>query len=64
MNVQVRAEEQRRATNPLFNDRKLKLGTFCTNLSGGCTMSEADGMLDADWSSTVTLATLADEPGV
>ena len=61
MNQQVRTEEFRRATNPLFNDRKLKLGTFCTNLSGGCTMSEAEGMLDADWPSTITLATLADK---
>jgi hypothetical protein len=25
-------DELRRQTNPLFNDRKLKLGTFCTNL--------------------------------
>jgi len=39
MNLQLRADDSRRATNPLFNDRKLKLGTFCTNLSGGCTMS-------------------------
>jgi FMNH2-dependent dimethyl sulfone monooxygenase len=60
MNLQVRGEDQRRASNPLFNDRKLKLGTFCTNLSGGCTMSEAEGMLDADWPSTVKLAQMAD----
>jgi alkanesulfonate monooxygenase SsuD/methylene tetrahydromethanopterin reductase-like flavin-dependent oxidoreductase (luciferase family) len=53
-------EDQRRATNPLFNDRKLKLGTFCTNLSGGCTMSKAEGMLDADWASTTALAKMAD----
>jgi FMNH2-dependent dimethyl sulfone monooxygenase len=32
-------QELRRATNPLFNDRKLKLGTFCTNLNGGCAIS-------------------------
>ena len=25
-------EETRRKTNPLYNDRKLKLGTFSTNL--------------------------------
>ncbi|MDB5533646.1 MAG: alkanesulfonate monooxygenase, partial [Hyphomicrobiales bacterium] len=25
--------------HPLFNDRKLKLGTFSTNLSGGCAIS-------------------------
>jgi alkanesulfonate monooxygenase SsuD/methylene tetrahydromethanopterin reductase-like flavin-dependent oxidoreductase (luciferase family) len=60
VNRQTRVEDQRRATNPLFNDRKLKLGTFCTNLSGGCTMSKADGMLDADWSSATALAKMAD----
>ncbi len=58
---QRRRDDERRATNPLFNDRKLKLGTFCTNLSGGCTMSEAEGMLDCDWPSTTRLAQLADE---
>ncbi len=60
MSPKDNAEEQRRQTNPLFNDRKLKLGTFCTNLSGGCTISSADGMLDADWESTSALAAMAD----
>ncbi|HWM48695.1 MAG TPA: LLM class flavin-dependent oxidoreductase [Xanthobacteraceae bacterium] len=60
MDVQASADEQRRASNPLFNHRKLKLGTFCTNLSGGCTMSAAEGMLDCDWDSTTELAQLAD----
>jgi hypothetical protein len=27
--------EARRKTNPVFNDRKLKLGTFGTNLNRG-----------------------------
>ena len=35
----AKLEELRRATNPLFNDRKLKLGTFCTNLNGGCAIT-------------------------
>ena len=35
MHATAKIQELRRATNPLFNDRKLKLGTFCTNLSGG-----------------------------
>jgi len=59
--TQRRADEQRRATNPLFNSNKLKLGTFCSNLSGGCTMSAADGMLECDWPSTTRLAQLSDE---
>lgn len=48
-------------TNPLFNDRALKLGTFCTNLSGGCTISTMEGVLEADWTSATTLARMADE---
>jgi FMNH2-dependent dimethyl sulfone monooxygenase len=51
----------RSKTNPLFNDRKLKLGTFGTNLKGGCTMGTGEGVLDGNWSSVVELAKLADE---
>ena len=54
-------EETRRKTNPLYNDRKLKLGTFSTNLGGGCAITSIDGTLKADWPSTLTLARLADE---
>lgn len=46
--------------NPLFNDRKLKLGTFSSNLSGGCAISRIDGVLKADWPSTLRLAELAE----
>src|ERR1700688_584761 len=55
------AQEPRRKTNPLFNARKLKLGTFSSNLSGGCAITTIDGVLKADWQSTLTLARLADE---
>jgi len=55
------AEETRRATNPLFNHRKLKLGTFSTNLEGGCAITSIGGTLKADWPSTVTLARIAEE---
>jgi FMNH2-dependent dimethyl sulfone monooxygenase len=54
-------DEARAATNPLFNDTKLKLGTFSTNLSGGCTISTADGMLEMNWPNTTALSTMADE---
>lgn len=54
-------EETRRKTNPLFNDRKLKLGTFCTNLDYGCAMSSIDGTLRINWPNTLALARLADE---
>jgi len=55
------ALDNRAETNPLFNDRKLKLGTFSTNLSGGCTISSIDGILELDWPNTRILAELADE---
>ena len=48
-------------TNPAFNGRKLKLGTFQTNLDSGCIMSGIEGRLDITWPNTVTLAKLADE---
>jgi FMNH2-dependent dimethyl sulfone monooxygenase len=53
--------ETRRRTNPLYNNRKLKLGTFSTNLEGGCAITSIEGTLKADWPSTLTLAKLADE---
>ena len=37
---------QRRGTNPVFNDRKLKLGTFGTNLDRGCAISTIAGVLE------------------
>ena len=51
----------RRQSNPVFNDRKLKLGTFQTNLDSGCVMSDLDGRLKISWPNTVALAQLADE---
>ena len=53
--------ETRRKTNPLYNGRKLKLGTFSTNLEGGCAITSIEGTLKAEWPSTLTLARLADE---
>ena len=58
-----RADQLREASNPLFSQRKLKLGTFCTNLSGGCTMSSIDGVLEADWPQSAELARMGDEMG-
>ena len=51
----------RRDTNPALSTRKLKLGTFQTNLDSGCVMSDLDGRLDISWPNTVKLAKLADE---
>jgi dimethylsulfone monooxygenase len=56
-----RADSLRAVGHPVYSDRKLRLGTFSTNVSGGCTMTTIDGVLTADWDSTRTLAVLADE---
>jgi FMNH2-dependent dimethyl sulfone monooxygenase len=53
--------QSRLDTNPALGSRKLKLGTFQTNLDSGCVMSGLDGRLDITWPNTVALAKLADE---
>jgi alkanesulfonate monooxygenase SsuD/methylene tetrahydromethanopterin reductase-like flavin-dependent oxidoreductase (luciferase family) len=53
--------QQQYTTNPVLGGRKLKLGTFQTNLDSGCVMSALDGRLDITWPNTVALARLADE---
>jgi dimethylsulfone monooxygenase len=54
-------QQDRRETNPALSTRKLKLGTFQTNLDSGCVMSDLDGRLDISWPATVALARLAEE---
>ena len=54
-------EGLRRETSPLFNGRKMKLGTFSSNLSGGCAITTIPGTLEATWPNTLALARLADE---
>ena len=53
--------EDRRSINPVFNNRKLKLGTFQTNLDYGCLMADIEGRLKISWPNTLALAKLADE---
>lgn len=48
-------------TNPVLSDRKLKLGTFGTNLKSGCAITTGDGALKGDWPTAMRLARLADE---
>jgi alkanesulfonate monooxygenase SsuD/methylene tetrahydromethanopterin reductase-like flavin-dependent oxidoreductase (luciferase family) len=54
-------QKDRAETNPCFSGRKLKLGTFQTNLESGCVMSDLDGRLRISWPNTLALAKLADE---
>ena len=60
-NSRKRHQKDRLASNPAFGPRKLKLGTFQTNLDSGCVMSDLEGRLEITWPNTVTLAQLADE---
>src|SRR6201999_4431050 len=57
----TREEQLRERKHPLYNDRALKLGTFSTNLSGGCSMSTVDGLLEAAWDQTTALARMGAE---
>lgn len=60
MSGDARMEALREASNPMFNERPLKLGTFCANLSGGAAITTIDGALRADWPSTSAVAAAAD----
>lgn len=60
MNAAEKLRRERLSSNPVFGDRKLKLGTFQTNLDSGCVMSSLEGRLDISWPNTVALARLAD----
>jgi FMNH2-dependent dimethyl sulfone monooxygenase len=60
MTNEGRFDALRSGGNPLFNDRKLRLGSFGTNLSGGCAISTIEGTMQADWATTVELALAAD----
>src|SRR5262249_43826061 len=53
----------RRATNPLFNDNKLKLGVVGGNVSSGCAITTAEGRLEITWPNVKTIATLGDQAG-
>jgi dimethylsulfone monooxygenase len=61
--TETRADQLREAKHPVYNDRKLHLGTFSTNLSGGCSISTIDGVLKATWADTSTLAAMGDQMG-
>ena len=48
-------------TNPLFGHRRLKLGTFCTNVSGAGTISTMEGVFEVNWENVKKTAALADD---
>ncbi|WP_123026587.1 LLM class flavin-dependent oxidoreductase [Mycolicibacterium stellerae] len=53
----------RRETNPMFNDQKMKLGLFGTNCSYGLIMSHAPTTYEVSWKHTVEIAQRADALG-
>ena len=53
--------ETRRETNPLYNDRKLKLGTFSTNLASAGALTTVEGTFPASWDSVLATAKMADQ---
>jgi hypothetical protein len=53
----------RRQTNPMFNDHKMKLGLFGTNCSHGLTMSHTPTTYKATWEHTREIAPQADALG-
>ena len=62
MDRKSRLERDRRESNPIFaSTRKLKLGTFQTNLDSACIMSDLDGRHEITWPNTLALAKLADQ---
>src|SRR5262245_58333716 len=61
MSASSKSAELRCGTNLLFNDRKLKLGTFCTNLDYGAAITTIERTLRISWPATLALAKLAEE---
>jgi alkanesulfonate monooxygenase SsuD/methylene tetrahydromethanopterin reductase-like flavin-dependent oxidoreductase (luciferase family) len=53
----------RRKTNPMFNDQRMKLGLFGTNCSHGLTMTQAPTTYKVTWEHTKEIAQRADELG-
>ena len=53
--------QDRQDANPIFGTRKLKLGTFQSNLEAGGIMADLEGRLEISWPNTVALAQMADE---
>jgi hypothetical protein len=56
MDAMTPAQEIRRKTNPIFNDRRHKLGRFGTNLDRGRAISTTDGVPKINWPNTRELA--------
>jgi hypothetical protein len=56
------APVKNQSTNPIFNDNKLKLGTFCTNTIPNMTF--VPEVLAPTWENTLAGALAADSAGM
>jgi dimethylsulfone monooxygenase len=56
-------DDPRAGTNPLFNDNRLKLGTFGTNVSNGCAITTVEEAFVTTWPNTLAAARAADALG-
>jgi FMNH2-dependent dimethyl sulfone monooxygenase len=56
-------QDARRATNPLFNGNRLKLGIFGHNVSHGCAITLAEGHFETNWPSAKAISVLGDRAG-
>lgn len=61
---ETRPLADRRQTNPLLGDQKMKLGLFGTNCSYGLVMSHAPSTYDVTWDHTLEIAQRADDLGL
>jgi len=55
-----RPDQLRESGHPLFSPRKLKLGTFASNVEGGTIKSAVEGRAEATWQSTRAIAQITD----
>jgi alkanesulfonate monooxygenase SsuD/methylene tetrahydromethanopterin reductase-like flavin-dependent oxidoreductase (luciferase family) len=55
--------DPRSGTNPIFNDNRVKLGTFGTN-GGGVAMTKVREAAEVSWSGVINAALLADRAGI
>jgi len=55
--------ELRSGSNPLFNDNRMKLGTFSTNCSNGAAATTAEAAYKLSWPATRAIAEASDRAG-
>jgi alkanesulfonate monooxygenase SsuD/methylene tetrahydromethanopterin reductase-like flavin-dependent oxidoreductase (luciferase family) len=63
MDYPLDAGIDRKKTNAIFNDNKMKLGLFGINVDSGCAMTLVDERLKLSWEKTKQIAQQADQAG-